>query len=331
MDAIADVENLRVAFCRACRGKRFKAEVLRFRENLDAELVSLRSEFLNARVNWGPYHTFQVYDPKQRMICAAPFRARVAHHAIISVCEPVFDSYQIFDSYACRKGKGLDAALARATRFSRTGHWYLKMDVRKYFDSISHAIMLHLLERRFRDSRLLQLFHSILDTYEASPGKGVPIGNLTSQYFANHYLGLLDHYVKETMKCSRYIRYMDDFVLWSNSKEHLKTWKVEIEDFLRKRLELQGKPINLNTCHHGMSFLGYRIFPNKVGLAKRSRDRFRRKASLYVRLFQAGIWDERDLARHMEPLLAFVKRCPSRAFRQRAIQEKGLCPEARTA
>ena len=331
IERIADVDNLRLAFFKACRGKRGKTEVLRFRERVDGELSVLREELLAGSVDWGGYHRFQVQDPKPRTIHAAPFRSRVAHHAIVNVCEPVFESYQIHDSYACRKGKGLDAALNRAVRFSRHRDWFLQMDIRKCFDSIDHGILKQLLRRRFKDRSVLRLFDSVIESYEAAPGKGIPIGNLTSQYFANHYLGLLDHHVKETLRFRRYVRYMDDFVVWSADKAELIGQREEIEDFLLERLGLNLKPATLNACQRGMTFLGYRLVPQGLRLSRRSRDRFRRKASLYARLWQAGIWDETELARHVEPLLAFVRRGASRAFRERIIQECGLCPEARTA
>lgn len=331
IERIADTDNLRLAFFKACRGKRGKAEVLRFRASLDSELRGLREELLSGSADWGEYHSFRVHDPKPRTIHAPPFRARVAHHAIINICEPAFENYQIFDSYACRKGKGLHAALDRATRFAQHGDWYLQMDVRKYFDSIDHAILKRLLRRRFKDRVVVSLFDSIIDSYETAPGKGVPIGNLTSQYFANHYLGLLDHYVKEELRYRRYARYMDDFVVWSESKACARSIRAGIEGFLYDRLSLELKPVNSNACERGMTFLGHRVFPGVTRLARRSRDRFRRKASRYIRLWEAGVWDEAELARHMEPLLAFVRRGTNRSFRQRCIAECGLCPEAQTA
>ena len=330
IERIADSDNLRLAFFKACRGKRFKAEVLRFRESLNEKLSRLRAEILDGEICWGPYHTFKIFDPKERVICAAPFRDRVAHHAIMNVCEPNFESFQIFDSYACRKEKGLDRALERAVCFSSAGDWFLKMDVRKYFDSINHEVLRAMVRRRFKDRHVLRLFDSLLDTHETSAGRGLPIGNLTSQYFANHYLALLDHHVKEALRCRRYVRYMDDFVVWSNSRAGLIATRKEIETFLREQLKQNLKTVNLNACERGMTFLGYRVFPHGARLARRSRDRFRRKASQYARLYEAGIWDESELARHIEPLISFVRRGASRSFRERVMCECGLCPEART-
>lgn len=148
---IAEHENLRLAFWKAQRGKSGKHDILRYREHLDENLKQLRGELLNGDIDIGHYHYFTIYDPKERMICAADFRERVLHHAIINICEPYFEAYQIYDSYACRKGKGLDVALRRAQFFCRKFDWYLKLDVHKYFDSIEHDKLLCLLDRRFKD------------------------------------------------------------------------------------------------------------------------------------------------------------------------------------
>lgn len=333
IERIADADNLRLAFWKASKGKRAKAEVSRFRADLDSRLRCLREQLLAASVPWGPYRRFMIFDPKERIICAAPFRDRVAHHAIINVIEPYFESYQIHDSYACRRGKGLDAALARAVDFCRAGHWYLKMDVRKYFDSIDHDVLKGLLRRRFKDALLLRLLEGIIESYATAPGQGVPIGNLTSQFFANHYLGLLDHYVKEALRCRRYVRYMDDFVLWSSEKDRLRHLRRETATFLRNSLHLELKPVCLNACSRGMTFLGYRVCPGHVRLARRSRTRFRRKLARYHANYATGRWTEAETARHVEPLLAFVRRAETDSFRRRVLESiEGSCPnEAPTA
>lgn len=331
IEAIAGADNLRRAFFKACRGKRGQAEVLRFRGHLDSELARLQEELLSGSFVWGPYHTFKIYDHKERTICAAPFRARVAQHAVMNICETVFEDYQIHDSYAYRPGKGLDAALARAHGFVCAGGWYLKLDIRKYFDSVDHAVLLDLLARKFKDKALMRLFDRLIEGYVTTFAKGIPIGNLTSQYFANHYLAIMDHFVKEDLRFRRYVRYMDDFVLWSETKAELLDARDMIATFLKERLLLELKPVCLDTSARGMTFLGYRVFPERIGLARRSRDRFRRTAVRYTRLYDAGLWDETQLARHMEPLLSFVRRSSSRGYRLSVLEVCGPGPEARTA
>jgi retron-type reverse transcriptase len=326
IERIADADNLRLAFWKASRGKRAKATVLKFRENLHAELRELREGLLTGTLEWGPYRTFMIHDPKERMICAAPLRDRVAHHAIMNVAETAFEAYQIHDSYACRKGKGLDGALRRAVAFARQGGWFLKLDIRKYFDSIHHETLKYLLRRRLKDHTVLALFDAIIDSYETAPARGVPIGNLTSQFFANHYLAVLDHHVKETLRSARYVRYMDDFIVWDSERQRLRQVRGEVERFLRSRLRLELKPVCVNRCDRGMTFLGYRVYPHRVGLARRSRRRFREKLRQYHENCERGQWDEQQTARHVEPLLSFVRRGGCIGLRKRMLEQLGLCP-----
>ncbi|MBN2291349.1 MAG: RNA-directed DNA polymerase [Pirellulales bacterium] len=331
IERIANADNLRLAFWKASRGKRSKETVLQFRENLDGNLYDLRQQLLASSIDWGPYHTFLIHDPKKRYISAAPFRDRVAHHAIINVTEPVFESYQIHDSYACRKGKGLDGAITRALRFACKSRWYMKLDVRKFFNSVDHDVLKGLLKRRFKDRVVLNLFNGIIDSFANTPGRGIPIGNLTSQFFANHYLGVIDHYIKETIRCKRYVRYMDDFVIWAESRTALRRIHHKVTCFIQEQLYLDLKSPCMDTTKRGLTFLGYRVYPGRLRLARRSRDRFIRKLRRYHANFEEGLWDEEEAARHVEPLLAFVCRAESHEYRKRVMKKLGLCPLARTA
>lgn len=215
-------ENLRLAFWRASRGKRERDETRAYRQRLDAELVRLRDGLADGSYPVGNYRTFVVYEPKERLICAAPFCERVLHHALMNVCAPLFERWLVADTFACRPGLGQTAALVRGEMLVRRYDWYLKCDIRKYFYSISHDVVAAILRRKFKDRRIVFWFLKILSTYEASPGRGLPIGNLTSQYLANLYLDPLDRArAAWGMPCG-YARYMDDFVFWSDSKETLR-------------------------------------------------------------------------------------------------------------
>ena len=332
IERIADADNIRLAFWKASQGKQIKQAVVRFRENLDDEVRSLRNQLLVGSFTWGPYHKFLIRDPKERVICAAPLRDQVAHHALLNVTEPVFEAYQVHASYACRKGKGVDGALKRAMALARRGGWFLKMDVRKYFDSIHHDTLKNQMRRRFKDRRVLALFDGVIDSYETTTGRGVPIGNLTSQFFANHYLAVLDHYIQEACLCRGLVRYMDDMIVWDRSKRRILDVHRRVEEFMRTRLYLELKPMCLGRCNRGMTFLGYRVFPHRLGLAKRSRVRYREKLRRYNENYTTGRWTEREVARHVESLLAFVRRSGCLEYRRRTMGELGLCPEqARTA
>jgi len=326
IERVADADNLRLAFWKAARGKQTKSSVIRFREKLDIELLTLRQQLLAGQVNWGPYNQFTVRDPKERLICEPPIRDQVTHHALLNVTEPIFEAYQVYDSYACRKGKGSSGALKRALKFSRRGGWYLKLDVRKYFDSIDHDTLKSQLRRRFKDRFVLSLFDSVIDSYRVMPGRGLPIGNLTSQYFANHYLAVLDHFILQTCKCRGAVRYMDDIIVWDGEKRRLIDAQHDIESFARNQLKVELKPPCLNRCDRGLTFLGYRVFPNRLGLAKRSRLRFLDKIRRYDENYQSGHWTEADTARRVESLLAFIMHAQCMDFRRRVVQELGVCP-----
>ena len=216
MPGIVEWENLLLAFCRAERGLSDKHEADVYRENLDENLRFLRDGLADGSFPFGEYHSFEVRDPKTRMIHAPAFRERVAQHAIFNLCEPIMEKKLIDDCFACRKGKGTHGALKRAQVFARRYKWYLKLDVRRYFDSVVHSQLLEMLGRVFKDAHLLKLFAQIIGGYETERGRGLPIGSLASQFFANHYLSQLDRTCKQVLRVPGYLRYMDDFILWGS-------------------------------------------------------------------------------------------------------------------
>ncbi|MBF0240472.1 MAG: group II intron reverse transcriptase domain-containing protein [SAR324 cluster bacterium] len=318
-------ENLREAFRKAAKGKQTDSEVIRFRSDFNANIQKLREQLLKHEPDIGCYRFFTIRDPKVRTVCAASFPERVLHHAIMNICEPVLNSYAIDDSYACRKGKGNQKALARAQQFTRQNSWYLKLDIRKYFDSIDHAIALRLLSRRFKDTDLLTLFQQLLNAYHTQPGKGVPIGNLFSQHLANFYLDHFDRWIKESRHIKAYVRYMDDFILFSEDKFRLKTELEAIKIFLKNHLELTLKEnIQINRTCRGVPFLGFRVFPYHVRLLPLSMRRFSAKYREYERNYSEGLWSESEMIRHMEPLVAFTNLGDSVPFRRMAIEKFGV-------
>jgi RNA-directed DNA polymerase len=319
-ERIVEPESLRLAFLKSVRGKRGKADVVAYAANLEQNLRQLREQLLAEQVDVGHDHFFTVHDPKERVICAASFPERVLHHAIMNVCEPVLERYAIHDSYACRTGKGMHAAVLRAQAFTRRYPWYLKLDIRQYFASIDHTVVMSLLERQIKDGAVLRLIRTILDTYCVEPGRGLPIGNLLSQHLANFYLGHLDHYVKETLRVRGYLRYMDDFVLWADDKATLKSHLDTIRAFLMTELNLELKDnVQINRCACGLPFLGYRVFSDRLTLGPRARRRFSRKLRGYEQEWVTGEWSEADLARHMEALLSYVRFADSLDLRRQIV------------
>ena len=240
-ERIASLDNLYLAFAKACRGKQRKTEVQLFRRSFDANMAELRAEILSGNVRVGDYHYFTIHDPKERVICAAPFRERVLHHALMNVCHDYFDRSLINDTYATRPGKGVYSALDKAVLAASRYEYMVKLDFRKYYDSISHDILKQKLDRKFKDKRLLAIFHQIIDSYHADTGFGLPIGNLTSQYFANAYLSEFDHWAKECLHVPIYIRYMDDIVIFHKDKKRLHEALDKIKEYLDKNLKLEVK------------------------------------------------------------------------------------------
>ncbi len=321
---IAEPQNLRLAYHKAARGKQDRAEVRAFRADFEENIRGLREGLLARKLNLGDYRFFYVHDPKKRLICAASFRERVLHHAVMNVCEETLEKYAVFDSYACRKGKGSHRAVIRARQFSRRFAWYLKLDIAKYFDSIDHRVLLAQLSRRFKDRDLLSLFDRIFKSYHTSPGKGVPIGNLVSQHMANFYLGSLDHWVKEDLRVKGYVRYMDDFVLWGRDRDSLKGLLKAIETRLQESLRLRlNAKIQLNRSARGLPFLGFRVYPGRVRLAPASGRRFVGKFRKYEHAYLEGEWSERTLSERMTSLVAFTRAASADSFRSSVIGRYG--------
>jgi len=316
---VADPDNLRLAAWKAAKGKRHSQAVMAWSVHIDRHLVVLREQILSGRVEVGNYRYFKVFEPKERQICASAFGEQVLHHALMNVCHEHFERVHIYDSYASRQGKGTYAALERAKTFTNRYPWYLKLDVRKFFESVSHEVLVLQLARMFKDAAVVGIFEQIICSYEASPGRGLPIGNLTSQYFANHHLVGLDRLVKEGLRVPAYVRYMDDMVLWHPEKEVLRSAKSAVQDYLETELRLSFKPEALNHSRSGLPFLGYHIFPHHVRLLQKSKQRFVRKMRLIDEAYHSGAWSEAKCQRRALPLLAFTGHADAIKLRENVL------------
>lgn len=309
-DRVLDWDNLRLAFWKAGRGKRGNPDVLAYQRRLDDELARLRDGLADGSYPVGGYHRFTVYEPKERLICEASFRDRVLHHALMNVCEPFFERWLVSDTFACRVGKGQKAALARgaelAARYRRG--WYLKCDVRKYFDNVPHGRVMEMLRRKFKDPMIVFWFGKILDTYETAPGRGLPIGNLTSQHLANLYLDPLDRLREARGLRVGYVRYMDDFVFWSGDRDVLRGIARALPEFLASRLGLELKRApEMNRMAQGIAFLGMRLTSTGIRASRETLRRYRAKVRAAERNFTKGIWSEGELAASVESMTAFLR------------------------
>ncbi len=306
-DRLCAFENLLHAATRAQRGKRFTGSTARFNFFLERELLCLQQELLTQTYHPGPYTTFTIREPKTRLISAAPYRDRVVHHALCAIIEPLFERAFIYDSYACRTGKGTHAAVERFSQYCRRYPYVLKADIAQFFPSIDHELLFGLLTRTIRDQRTRWLMRQILDASNPQPPalyyfpgddlftpitrrKGLPIGHLTSQLFANIYLNGFDHFVQETLRCPAYLRYCDDFVVFSADKRSLWQVKDAMTTYLASlRLRLHATKCQVLRTQDGVDFLGYRIFPTHRLLRQSTVRRFRRRLLVQHALYGSGL------------------------------------------
>lgn len=252
------------------RGKRKRRDVALFELNLEERLFALHDELIQKIYVHDPYFDFYVCDPKRRHIHKATVRDRVVHQAIFRALYLIFDRHFIFDSYSSRNNKGTHAGIERLVRVCRkeTKNWrrsgyVLKCDIRKFFDSIDHTILRELIKKKVSDPDMIWIIDVILDSFEKAQGKGLPLGNVTSQLFANVYMNEFDQFVKHVVKANYYLRYCDDFVIVSQDKNYLKNLIPQIQQFLNEHLLLELHPhkVEIRKISQGIDFLGHIIFP----------------------------------------------------------------------
>lgn len=305
---IIDFDNLYQAWHKARRGKRYKVTVAPFQHRLDDELTQLHHQLTTGTWQPGGFRNFMIHEPKRRKISAAPFRDRVVHHALIRVIEPIFERKFIFDSYANRKGKGTHKALDRCTYFMRRHQYVLQCDIQKFFPAIDHEILRSILAKTIACQSTLALCDKIIDSgigilsqeydmhwfdgdnlFAAERPRGLPIGNLTSQFWANVYLNELDQFVKHQLHCTAYIRYVDDFLLFADDKVTLHHWRDEIIDFLQSlRLTIHENRAQPKPVTQGIPFLGFTVYPTYRRLKRSKGIAYRRHLNSLYKQYQAG-------------------------------------------
>lgn len=332
-DAVCGFGNLLAAYRRARRGKRHRAAVQRFEQDLEGNLLRLQQELRDETYQVGRYHVFDIYEPKPRAVAALPFRDRVAQHSLIAQLEPLFERGFIADSYACRPGRGMHRgadrtqAMLRAVKRKHGRVYVLKADVKSYFAHVDHGVLMALLRRRVRCRPTLALCQRILDSFgETMDGRriGMPIGNLTSQLFANIYLDALDHYVKRDLKWRHYLRYMDDFVLIGPDKAALHTALARIRCFLAEQLRLhlnrktQIFPVALRNGR-GLDYLGYHLWPTHRRLRKASIARLIYTLKRSQRDYWRGHLDWKRLRARIQSWLAHARHAQTYGLRRRLL------------
>jgi hypothetical protein len=326
---VGDLGNLAVATFRAARGKRSRPDIVAFLSRLDHELAGLRRAILGGSIEVGRGVRFEIRDPKPRKIFAPCFRERVLHHALMAHVGPVLERTLVDDSFACRTGKGSLAAVRRTQQHVRRFPWYAKMDVRSYFASIDHAILEKRLRRVLKGQGLLDLLHRIITSHQDSPGRGLPIGSLTSQCFANFYLDPLDRFLLETRGVAGLVRYMDDFVLWTETRKLAVQAVAAAVSFLEGCLSLTAKqPVQINRSARGVTVCGYRVLPGTLRLSQRRRRRYLGALRSSEAAYLSGRLDELGLQRACDAALAITAHADAVPWRRaRRAAQPGLAWE----
>jgi RNA-directed DNA polymerase len=321
---IASFEALHAAYLRARKGKRFTPEVLAFEADREGNLARLLQGLESGTYRPGTYRTFTVRDPKPRLVSAAPFRDRVVHHALVAAVEPVFEPTFVFDSYANRKHKGTHAALGRYRAWCATYRYVLRCDVAKFFPSVDHGVLKTLLAHKVKDARTLGLCDLVIRSWPPAgmgePGRGLPIGNLTSQFFQNVYLDQLDHFVKETLGCRAYLRYVDDFCLLANDSRLLRGWRERVRDRLADlRLAPNARTFEVSPTDDGVNWVGYFVTPHDCIVRRKARIRSRRGLRRRWEGLRAGRIAPSDLTASVRSWIAHASHGRSVALRRHLL------------
>lgn len=332
---IYDFEALYHAYRRARRGKRDRGSVRHFEQDLEGNLIQLQNELIWGEYRTGRYHRFQVFEPKPREVASLPFRDRVVQHALIAAIEPIWERRFIAHSYACRPGRGMHRganatqAMLRKVKREHGRVYALKADVARYFAHIDHGVLRQLIARRIACPQTLALCEEILASTasedELAP-VGIPIGNLTSQLWANVYLHELDLFAKHRLKARHYVRYMDDFVVLHHDKAWLHRARHEIEHFLQQQLRLhtnhktQVFPV---ACRQGrgLDFLGYHLWPTHRRLRKSSIRRIHRTMRHFQRLYARGEIELDEIRQSVVSWSAHASHADTHSLQQKMLDQ----------
>lgn len=305
-DLIASKENLLVAFNKAKKGKSRQRKVNVVARNLDKMLSDLHESLVSGNYHTSPYKTRTIYEPKERLIYILPFYPdRIVHHAIMNVLEPVWNNLMYYHSYACRKGKGMHRGSTLCMAYVKRYKYVLKCDVSKFYPSINHEVLKKIIRKKIKDGRLLMLLDEIIDS--TGTPTNVPIGNYLSQWFGNLYLNELDEMVKHKLGVKSYIRYSDDFVLFSNNKQELHEWARRIREFLASKLCLRMSKCDVFPVSRGVDFLGYRHFPNKILYRKRTVKSSKRHVKETMHLLRSGRISKEQALSKLASVVGWIK------------------------
>ncbi len=322
-------ENLFLAYKKARKHKTTKEYIIEFEKNLEHNLLMLRSELLLHSYNPKPLVNFIIRDPKTRKISKSDFRDRIVHHALCNILEPIFEKSFICDSYANRVGKGTLKAIKRFDFFKRKVSknntlkcYILKADIRKYFENINHEILISIVSRKIADHKVIWLIRKILEN-SSSQSRGMPLGNLTSQFFANVYLNELDWFIKSTLKVKYYLRYVDDFVILERDKKKLEFCKKAIDVFLKENLRIELHPDKSKILCLGDSiiFLGFRVFFYHKLLKKSNLRKMKNTLQILTEKYRNKEADYDEIYDFIEGWVAYAKNADTYKLRKNVLAE----------
>lgn len=328
---ITTPENIFLGWEEFRNGKKKKKDIIDFERHLEDNIFNLYHSLKEKTYKPGDYTAFHIRDPKARLIHKATVSDRVVHHIVSRALERIFDPTFIAHSYSCRINKGthkgvksLQTMALKVSKNNRRPCWVLKCDVKKFFASVNHHILFKLLTQKIRDKEFLWLLEKIIDSFHSeqtvdlSNLRGIPIGNLTSQYFANIYLNYFDQFVKQKLRIKHYIRYADDFVIISNEKSYLENQLEPIKKFLKDALDLELHPdkIFFNKFTSGIDFLGYVIFPRHILARTRTKRRLKRRIKTAVSDYKSGRITKGKLTQIINSYLGYLGHANTFQFSQ---------------
>ncbi len=321
LEDIAAFRNLADAAHKAARGKRTRPDVQAFFKRFDDNINEQAHAILVGQMPKGIFKRFIIHDPKKRLIHAACFEDRIFHHAVMNQAGPVLERAMTPTTYACRPGKGVHAAAQHVQTGIRRFPWYGKIDILGYFDTIDHQIMLALLARRFKGNDFLDTLQRIIDSYATAPGKGLPIGSLTSQHFANYYLDGLDRYILEQGAVRAHVRYMDDIIWWCDTKADAQSTLALVREYAAEKRLLNIKDsVQINRSSHGVTYCGYRILPGDMRLTRRRRRQYQVRRKAWEAAYLSGVIDERKLQNAYAAVHGVTAHADSLAWRKENLR-----------
>ena len=273
---IIEKENLYLAFCKARKGKSNQRGLIEFEKDVQGNLDKIHTMLANKTFTTSEYKSKIIHEPKKRKIYILPFFPdRIVQQALLRVIIPIWNNLMMYDSYACREGKGMHEASRKTMRCVESYQYCLKCDISKFYPSIDHNILLSIIKKKIKCKDTLWLIEDIVRSFPG--GKNTPIGNYTSQWFGNLYLNELDTYLKQECGIKKLIRYCDDFVMFGNNKDKLHALKNKIKSFILKNLDLSFSKWTVFPVTEGVDFLGYRHFPDKILLRKSTAKRVQKR------------------------------------------------------